>query len=93
MTASTVEKKLKTTTTALESTSSDETTKVTAAEYKEALLAARDDIDKLLAENACGKLFFLFCFFWNTNRIVSYLNRIESYRIVSYEIRQQQEID
>jgi hypothetical protein len=73
MTASTVEKKLKTTTTALESTSSDETTKVTAAEYKEALLAARDDIDKLLAENACGKLFlFLFCF--SGIPIVSYRN-------------------
>ena len=34
-------------------------TKVSANEYKEALLAARDDIDILLAENACGK-----CVFW-----------------------------
>jgi hypothetical protein len=34
-------------------------TKVSAEEYKEALLAARDDIDILLAENACGK-----CVFW-----------------------------
>ena len=34
-------------------------TKVSADDYKEALLAARDDIDILLAENACGK-----CVFW-----------------------------
>ena len=34
-------------------------TKVSADEYKEALLSARDDIDILLAENACGK-----CVFW-----------------------------
>ena len=34
-------------------------TKVSADAYKEALLSARDDIDILLAENACGK-----CVFW-----------------------------
>ena len=34
-------------------------TKVSADDYKEALLSARDDIDILLAENACGK-----CVFW-----------------------------
>jgi hypothetical protein len=56
-----VDKKLKTTAlAAVSDTDTDsETSKVSADEYKEALLAARNDIDKLLAENACGKLAFL----------------------------------
>ena len=57
MTATTINQTPKTVALAAAAAVSD--TKVSANEYKEALLAARDDIDILLAENACGK-----CVFW-----------------------------
>jgi hypothetical protein len=58
-TATPVDKKQKTALSAAVS-DTDSETKVSADEYKEALLAARDDIDKLLAENACGMFFLKF---------------------------------